>query len=206
VTNCPLRSKTTYLTTETLLVSTTICPVADATGVNGAVATNPAGLASTTVYSVAVTQTALPVEVTNVATAAAINQASDDTSASKSGSETDATNTTTIAVESCSDDGTCTRYTNTIVMTQTGTSISTAAPFFYTPHRVSGAGIAHTISASSASSWPQTSQSSDMVTATVSSTTGAVSPAYTGAASSLAGWSMLQVVSPVMMILAAIVV
>ncbi|KAJ5507777.1 hypothetical protein N7527_009920 [Penicillium freii] len=39
VTNCPLRSKTTYLTTETLIVSTTVCPVADATGVNGAVPT-----------------------------------------------------------------------------------------------------------------------------------------------------------------------
>ncbi|KAJ5978787.1 hypothetical protein N7501_002129 [Penicillium viridicatum] len=39
VTNCPPRSKTTYLTTETLIVSTTVCPVADATGVNGAVPT-----------------------------------------------------------------------------------------------------------------------------------------------------------------------
>jgi hypothetical protein len=39
VANCPLKSKTTYLTTETLVVSTTVCPVADATATADTVAT-----------------------------------------------------------------------------------------------------------------------------------------------------------------------
>jgi hypothetical protein len=265
VTNCPLRSKTTYLTTETLVVSTTICPVADTTSVSGAVVVNPAGLSSTTeavensgnggskltistifatytatilacpesetdcplrlktssattqtvaiattVYAVAVTQTPIPAEVTGKATVpvtATNNQASYDTSASnpKASSEMDASYTTTIVVESCSDDDTCTVYTHPIVVTQTSATISAATSASYINHWVSGAGNNRTISASSTPDWPQTSQSSGMITATVSATISAVSPLYTGAASARAGWSMVEVVGSVTVILAALV-
>lgn len=268
VTNCPLRSKTTYLTTETLVVSTTICPVSEATGTSGAIATNPAGSAATTeaaqqgdnggselttstifathtatvlacpesvtdcplrsktrsattqtvavattVYPVVATQASIPAGVTGTVTAvvtAANNQASDANGSSQSnaGSDVDATYTTTIVVESCSDDDTCTGYINSIVMTQTGAAASTATPSSYVPHFVSGAGNNRTVSASASSTpiWSQTSQSSGMVTATVSSTTSAVSPLYTGAASARAGWSILQMVGSAMVVLAAVVV
>ncbi|RAL03309.1 uncharacterized protein BO80DRAFT_492029 [Aspergillus ibericus CBS 121593] len=62
-------SKTTYLTTETLVVSTTVCPVADATGSSGPAVTQHASSPSLTTSTIFTTRTttitACPSSVTN---------------------------------------------------------------------------------------------------------------------------------------------
>ncbi|CAI7602833.1 unnamed protein product [Penicillium palitans] len=260
VTNCPLRSKTTYLTTETLIVSTTICPVADATGVNGAVpikntsppsateaigggkngasklatstifatriatvfacpesvtncplrsktsyATTETFAVATTVFPVYPVHTSVPAEGVKADTApvtVANLQATGGSPGSQSGFESAGSgsdagagpvHTTTIVVESCSDDGTCTGYINTIVVTQTNAAKPTASPSLHTQHWGSGVGASGSVSASSTHSWFPSSHSSGMATATVSTATGAVSPVYTGAASEATRSSMMQV-------------
>ncbi|OQE03477.1 hypothetical protein PENSOL_c001G01279 [Penicillium solitum] len=271
VTNCPLRSKTTYLTTETLIVSTTVCPVADATGVNGAVptknttppstteaigggengasklttstifatrtaivfacpesvtdcplrsktsyATTETFAVATTVFPVYPVHTSVPaegVEKDTVPVIVANPQATGVSLGSQSGSESAGSGsdsgaglvqTTTIVVESCSDDDTCTGYINTIVVTQTNAAKPTAAPSIDTPHRGSGVGASGSFSASSTHSWFPSSHSSGMATATVSTATGAVSPVYTGAASGATRSSMMQIVGSMVVILLAI--
>ncbi|KAJ5616206.1 hypothetical protein N7537_001320 [Penicillium hordei] len=273
VTNCPLRSKTTYLTTETLVLSTTIYPVADATGVNGAVptkhttspsvievigggendastlttstifatrtatvfacpesvtdcplrsktshATTETIAVATTVFPVFPVHTSVPAEgvkTDTVPVTVANPQATGASLGSQSGSgiagpgsdaDRDAgpVYTTTIVVESCSDDDTCTGYINTIVVTQTNAARPTAAPSLHTPHWGSGAGASGSVSASSTHSWFPSSHSSGMATATVSTVTGVVSPVYTGAASVATRSSMMQAVGSMMVILLAI--
>lgn len=263
VTNCPLRSKTTYLTTETLVVSTTVCPVADATATNGAVPTkhttspsateaiggsdnsasklttstifatrtatvfacpesvtdcplrSKTSYATTETFAVATTvypvYTYIPAEGAIVPVTVANPQATDVTPGSQSGSgsaesgsDAGTVHTTTIVVESCSDDDTCTGYINTIVVTQTNAAEPTAAPSLYTPHRGSGAGASGAVSASSTHSRFHSSPPSGMATATVSTATSAVSPMYTGAASVGTQSSMMQVVGTMMVILLAI--
>ncbi|KAJ5208994.1 hypothetical protein N7449_003373 [Penicillium cf. viridicatum] len=273
VTNCPLRSKTTYLTTETLVVSTTVCPVVDAIGVNGTVptkhttspsvteaigggendastlttstifatrtatvfacpesvtdcplrsktsyATTETFAIATTVFPVYPVHTYVPVESVETDTvpvtvenlqATGVSPGSQSGSGvagpgSDSGAGAGPIHTTTIVVESCSDDDTCTGYINTIVVTQTNGARPTAAPSLYTPHRGSGAGASGSVSASSTHSWFPSSHSSGMATATVSTATGAVSPVYTGVASVATPSSMMQVVGSMMVILLAI--
>ncbi|CAI7580322.1 unnamed protein product [Penicillium glandicola] len=270
VTNCPLRSKTTYLTTETLVVSTTICPVADATGTNGAVpthatpsvtqviggdngasemttstifatrtatvlacpesvtdcplrsktsyATTETFAVATTVYPIYPVYTSILAEAADAATVTvtvANPQATDVTSgaqsspgATGSGSNVDTVYTTTIVVESCADDDTCTGYINTIVVTQTNTAGPTATPSHYTLHRGSGAGAgagsSGAVSASSTHSWFPSSHTSGMATTTVPTTTNAVSPVYTGAASIDTRSSIMQIVGTMMVVLLAI--
>ncbi|KAJ5499724.1 hypothetical protein N7453_008775 [Penicillium expansum] len=271
VTNCPLRSKTTYLTTETLVVSTTVCPVADATGTNVAVATKHTAPPSvtgaigsgdngapklttstifatrtatvfacpesvtdcplrsktshvttqtfavaTTVYPIYPVYTSVPaegVDTTTVPVTVASPQATGVTPGSQSGSggvgsgsgsDSGTAHTTTIVVESCSDDDTCTGYINTIVVTQINTAESTAAPALHTPYRASGAGASGAVSASSTHSWFPSSHPSGLATATVSTATSAVTPVYTGAASVGTQSSMMQVVGTMMVILLAI--
>lgn len=270
VTNCPLRSKTTYLTTETLIVSTTVCPVADVTGVNGAVPTKnttppsateaigggengasklttstifatrtatvfacPESVAdcplrsktsyattetfavATTVFSVYPVHTSVPAEgvkADTVPVTVANPQATGGSPGSQSGSESAGSgsdagagpvHTTTIVVESCSDDDTCTGYINTIVVTQTNAAKPTASPSIHTPHQGSGAGASGSFSAST-HLWFPSSHSSGMATASVSTATGAVSPVYAGAASGATRLSMMQAVGSIMVILLAI--
>ncbi|CAI7651715.1 unnamed protein product [Penicillium crustosum] len=241
VTNCPLRSKTTYLTTETLIVSTTVCPVADATGVNSAVSTknitppstteaigggengasklttstifatrtatvfacpesvtdcplrSKTSYATTETFAVATTvfpvypghpsipaegvQTnTVPVTVANPQATGVSLESQSGSGFAESGSDAGAgpVYTTTIVVESCSDDDTCTGYINTIVVTQTNAAEPTAAPSLHTPHRGSGVGVSGSVSASSTHLWFPSSHSSGMATATVSTATGAV--------------------------------
>ncbi|KGO69384.1 hypothetical protein PITC_065200 [Penicillium italicum] len=301
VTNCPLRSKTTHLTTETLVVSTTICPVADATGTNGAVPTKDSASPSvteaigggdngaselttstifatrtatvfacpesvtdcplrsktshattetyavaTTVYPVYPAHTSVPAGGVNAATilltaanpqatgvaagsqsgsggsgsgsdegtiplTAANPQATGVTAGSQSGSggagsgsDAGTVHTTTIVVESCSDDDTCTGYINTIVMTQTNAAKPTATPVLHTPYRGTGAGASGAVSASSTHLWFPSSHPSGLATATISTAKSAVSPVYTGAASVGTQSSMMQVVGTIMVILLAV--
>ncbi|OQE45875.1 hypothetical protein PENCOP_c001G03546 [Penicillium coprophilum] len=169
VTDCPLRSKTSYATTQTFAVATTIYPV-----------------------------TANP-QPTGVAPG------------SQPGPGANPVHTTTILVESCSDDDTCTGYINTIVLTQTNAAGPTAAPPVYTPHRGSGVGASGSVTASSTHSWYPSSHSSGMATAPVSTTmasttTSTVSPVYTGAASVGTQSSIMQAVGTMMVILLAIYV
>ncbi|KAJ5384473.1 hypothetical protein N7517_002384 [Penicillium concentricum] len=230
VTNCPLKSKTTHLVTETLVVSTTVCPVADAT-VTGAVptkhTTSPSvtepiggGEASTLTTSIiftTITSTVLacPESVTDCPLRSKTSYATTETFPVATtiypvvanpqatdvipGYQSGPVHTTTIIVESCSDDDTCTGYTNTIVMTQTNAAEPTAAPSLYTPHRGSGA-----VSASSTPSWLHSSRPSEIATAAVITPTSAVSPVYTGAASLGTQSSLMQVVGTMMVILLAI--
>lgn len=259
VTNCPLRSKTTYLTTETLVVSTTICPVSEvtATSVSATTAkqTSPAitdvpgngaslELTTSTVYAthtatvlacpesvtdcplrsktlsastqtVAIATTVYPVPVIHTTVSASSvsgsqpgsqsshESAENANAGSNSGSGAGAAHTTTIAVESCSDDNTCTGYINTIVMTQTNTVQSTANPSPFKPHWTTGATSNHT---ATATAYLLGSQSSGMTTATISATTGAVSPVYTGAAPAGTQSSFMMILGTVMVLLGATLV
>ncbi|KAJ5306914.1 hypothetical protein N7508_005929 [Penicillium antarcticum] len=290
VTNCPLRSKTAYLTTETLIVSTTVCPVTDATATAGAVATQDVTLPAVTqiaggndnggsqmttstiyatrtvtilacpksvtdcplrskttsvaVQTVAVATTVYPVSpvyttinaegagtvgaTVTVATAQATQTGAsiqDITTGSESGStgmtksvgtssgessNSDATYTTFLAVESCSDDGTCTGYVNTIVMTQTGIAQTTGTTTAYVPHFTAGASNNWTApasgsasgSASSTPAWVQSTSPSGMTTAVASITSSAVNAVYTGAAS-LSQFSMIQVAATLTVMMVA---
>ncbi|KAJ5769091.1 hypothetical protein N7520_003650 [Penicillium odoratum] len=74
VTNCPARSKTTFLTTETIAVTTTVCPVADATqttspsisGGEAATKSEELGFTTSTVFNTrTATITACPSSVTD---------------------------------------------------------------------------------------------------------------------------------------------
>ncbi|OGE50781.1 hypothetical protein PENARI_c015G01165 [Penicillium arizonense] len=285
VAHCPLRSKTTYLTTETLVVSTTVCPVADATATADTVATqamtSPSAIqvpgsngnggsqlttstiyatrtatilacpesvtncplrsqttsatvqtvaVATTVYPVSPVYTTLPVEgadavapTVTVANAQATETGTSvqDTTAgseygytgptkseptsSRSGesSNAGATYTTTLAVESCSDDGTCTGYVNTIVMTQTGIAQPTGTPGLYVQHFGAGASSNRTASASSTHAWVQSTYPSGMTTAAVFTSSSAVNAVYTGAASAATQFPMIQVFASLIVTLVA---
>lgn len=189
VTDCPLRSKTSYATTETFAVATTVYPV------------------HTSVPAESVETDTVPVTVANLQATGVSPGSQSGSGVAGPGSDAGAGpvhTTTTIVVESCSDDDTCTGYINTIVVTQTNGAKPTAAPSLYTPHRGSGAGASGSVSASLTHSWFPSSHSSGMATATVSTATGAVSPVYTGAASVATPSSMMQVVGSMMVILLAI--
>ncbi|PYH69423.1 uncharacterized protein BO88DRAFT_461734 [Aspergillus vadensis CBS 113365] len=304
VTNCPLRSKTTYASTETLVVGTTVysVPKITSTRANGSlpsaagasevgpslttstilstrIATvagctgdncsgSPPGsgyvtsetfVVATTVYSVYPDHTSVPVEgvdaVTVTTTSVANHQASSssgstpnfvssgshsisagdstsqgtgssagssagmgaesdvgsaaDSSAvpnASSGADRAAVYTTTITVESCSNDGTCTEYGTTITMAQTSNVVQptvSASPYSYTPYPGSGSGWNQTAPASSAHAWPQSSHQAGMSTAVTTSTrsASAVSAFYTGGASAGIRWSLLQVVGTAMAML-----
>lgn len=316
VTNCPLRSKTTYASTETLVVGTTvysvpkitstrangslpsaagasevapslttstilstrIATVAGCTGDNctgsslgGSYVTSETFVVATTVYSAYADHTSVPAEgvaaVTVPTTSVASHQASNsvgstpnlvssgshpitagdttsqgtgssegsdvgsaaDSSAgssadagagsemdsaadsntvsnANSGADTDAIYTTTITVESCSNDGTCTEYGTTITMAQTSNVVQptvSASPYSYTPYPGSGSGWNQTAPASSAHAWPQSSHQAGMSTTVTTSTrsASAVSALYTGDASAGIRWSLLQVVGTAMAML-----
>lgn len=203
VTDCSLRSKTTYATTETLVVATTVYPVSLAHTSLSAGDANAATAAVTVVNP----------QVTNSATASPqdVTTGSQSGSAGESvtqvaGSSADTVYTTTIAVESCSDDDTCTGYTNTVVMTQASVAQSSVTSFPNTQYYGSGVGGNRTVPASSTHLRPQSSFAGTMRTAVVSATRGAVDAVYTGAASAGTRWSMLQVAGTMMVILAAIFV
>ncbi|KAJ5514069.1 hypothetical protein N7463_003621 [Penicillium fimorum] len=240
VTNCPLNSKTTCVVTETLVVSTTVCPVADATDTNGAMPTKHTAspsvtetiggsdasmLTTSTIFTTIMsTVLACPESVsgcplrsktsyattetfavaTTIYPVAANPQATGVTPGSPSGPGADTVHTTTIIVESCSDDDTCTEYINTIVMTQINAAEPTAAPSLYTLHRGSGARSSGAVSVSSTHLWFPSSHHSGMATATVSTPTSVVSLVYTGAASIGTQLSIIQVVGTMMVIMLAI--
>ncbi|OJZ90104.1 hypothetical protein ASPFODRAFT_129497 [Aspergillus luchuensis CBS 106.47] len=300
VTDCPLISKTTYASTETLVVGTTVYPVPkitstkangslpSATGVSevgpslttstilstriatvagctgdncsgsppgGGYVTSETFVVATTVYTVYPDHTSISAEgvdavivpTTSVASHQASNSAGStpifvssgshfisvgdttsqgtgsstgmgaesdvgsaaDSSAvsnANSGADRDAVYTTTITVESCSNDGTCTEYGNTITMAQTSNVARptvSASPYSYTPYSGSESGWNQTAPASSAHVWPQSSHQAGMSTAMTTSTrsASAVSALYTGAASAGFRWSLLQVVGTVMAML-----
>ncbi|GLB12676.1 hypothetical protein AtubIFM61612_000058 [Aspergillus tubingensis] len=302
VTNCPLRSKTTYASTETLVVGTTVYSVPkntstangslpSATGVSevgpslttstilstriatvagcnedncsgsppgGGYATSETFVVATTVFTVYPDHTSVPAEgvdaVTVPTTSVASHQASNsagstpnfvssgshpisagdttsqgtgssaglsagmgaesdvgsaaDSSAvsnASSGADRDAVYTTTITVESCSNDGTCTEYGTTITMAQTSNvaqATVSASPYSYTPYSGSRSGWNQTAPASSAHVWPQSSHQAGMSTAVTTGTTSAsaVSALYTGAASAGFQWSLPQVVGTAMVL------
>ncbi|KAJ5835057.1 hypothetical protein N7447_001083 [Penicillium robsamsonii] len=240
VTICPLKSKPTHVVIETLVVSTTVCPVADATNTNGAVPTkhtappsvtevigdgNASSLTTSTVFTTIIsTVLACPESVTDyplrsktfhattepfaVATTiypvAANPRATGVTPGSQSGPGKDTVHTTTIIVESCSDNDTCTGYIKTIVMTQTNTAAPTAAPSLYALHRGSGTGSSGAVSASSTHLWFPRSHPSGMATTAVSILTSTVSSVYTGAASVGTQLLMMQVVGTMMVMMLAI--
>ncbi|BCS05670.1 hypothetical protein ALUC_10051S [Aspergillus luchuensis] len=300
VTNCPLRSKTTYASTETLVVGTAvysvpkitstkangslpsatgvsevgpslttstilsnrIATVAGCTGDNcsgsppgGGYVTSETFVVATTVYIVYPDHTSVSAEgvdavivpTTSVASHQASNSAGStpifvssgshfisvgdttfqgtgsstgmgaesdvgsaaDSSAvsnANSGADRDAVYTTTITVESCSNDGTCTEYGTTITMAQTSNVARptvSASPYSYTPYSGSESGWNQTAPASSAHVWPQSSHQAGMSTAMTTSTrsASAVSALYTGAASAGFRWSLLQVVGTVIAML-----
>ncbi|RAK84862.1 hypothetical protein BO79DRAFT_247876 [Aspergillus costaricaensis CBS 115574] len=301
VTNCPLRSKTTYASTETLVVgstvysfpkitstkangslpsatgvsevgpslttstilSTRIATVAGCTGDNcsgsppgGGYATSETFVVAATVFTVYPDHTSVPAEgvdaviaptssveshqVSNPAGSTSnfvssgsypisavdttsqgtgssaglsagmgaesdVGSAADSSAVSNasSGADRDAVYTTTIIVESCSNDGTCTEYSTTITMAQTSNVAHptvTASPYSYTPYSGSGSGWNHTAPASSAHVWPQSSHQAGMSTAVATGTTSAstFSALYTGAASAGFQWSLPQVVGTAM--------
>ncbi|KAJ5467730.1 hypothetical protein N7475_005482 [Penicillium sp. IBT 31633x] len=290
VTNCPLKSKTTYLTTETLIVATTVCPVSGTTGINGAVPTEPTASSSVTgtiangrigpsqiitstifttrtatvlacpesvtncplrsktaqptteiiavataTYPVYPVYTSLPAENINVPTApvGGVNHTGVDVTVGSqpgfegagsgdsvgsgdsagsgnsagSGVSAGSVHTATIVVESCSDDDTCTGYINTIMVTQTNAMAPTVTPISNGSHQVTGTGGNNgAVSSSSARPWPLTSRPSGMATATISTTTSAITPLYTGTASAGARLSIVQVMGTLMVILLGIVI
>jgi hypothetical protein len=110
-------------------------------------------------------------------------------------SNSEITYTTTLAVESCSDDGTCTGYVNTIVRTQTDITQPTGTPVPYVPHFTALASSSRTAMASSTHAWVQSTSPSGMTTAAVSASSSAVNALYTGAASTASQSSMIQVFS-----------
>lgn len=200
VTNCPLRSKTTYLTTETLVVSTTVCPVALAHTSPSAGVVNAATATVTVVNPQVINSaTASPQDVTTGSQPGFAG----GSAAQVAGSSADTVYTTDIAVVSCSDDDTCTGYTNTVVMTQASVAQSSVTSFPGIPHYGSGVGGNRTVPASSTHLWPQSSAVGTMSTAIVSATRGAVDAVYTGAASAGTRWLMLQVAGTMMVILVA---
>ncbi|KAL3258426.1 hypothetical protein ABHI18_006046 [Aspergillus niger] len=132
-------------------------------------------------------------------------------SGASSGAAADTTYTTTIIVESCSNDGTCTEYGSTITMAQTSNVAHPTlptSPYSYTSSLGSGLGWNNSTPVSSAHIWPHSSHQAGMSTAMVTSTrsASAVNALYTGSASAGSRWSMLQVVGMAVAILTAVLV
>lgn len=192
VTDCPLRSKTTSSTVETVAVATTVYPVSlTYTTVIGEAAEAISVAATVTVANSPATETGASVQDVSGAGSGSSGMTTSEDAGFDSDETTNssATYTTTIAVESCSDDGTCTEYANTLVMTQTGLAQATGTLVSHVPHLTSGASSNRTVSAfatASASStlvWAQSTPLSGMTTAAVSKSSSAVNAVYTGAAS-----------------------
>ncbi|KAK9854122.1 hypothetical protein MYU51_004891 [Penicillium brevicompactum] len=190
VADCPLRSKTLSATTQTVAVATTVYSVdfvhTTVPGGSGA----GAGSGFNSGYNSGIDS--------NSGSSSSSSSAGNANAVSNAGSGAEAVHTTTIAVESCSDDNTCTGYINTILMTQTSTAQSTAAPTPFKPHWSTSVG-SNTVSVPS-------SQSSGMTTTTISATTGAVSPVYTGAASAQIKQSFKLVLGTAMAVFVAVLV
>lgn len=222
VTNCPLRSKTTYLTTETLLVSTTVCPMADSTGSSSTTTTDHAtspsateaigytgignsGLTTSTVWTThTTTVTACPSSVTDCPLRSKTTYAT---------TETLAVSTTVFPVSlahtSLSAGGVNAATTTVNIVSPQVTNLasffrqSSVTSFPNTPYYGSGGGGNRTVPASSTHLWPQSSVAGTMSTAVVSATRGAVDAVYTGAASAGTRWEMLHVAGTMMVILGA---
>ncbi|KAJ5752262.1 hypothetical protein N7520_009179 [Penicillium odoratum] len=198
VTKCPLRSKTSYLTTETPAIGTTAYAVS-------AQPTTPAeGVTATTSIVIADSQATNSNSVTALpkVTVGASFGSSGEAGAQDSGSSVAVVYTALYTVESCGNGSSCTEYVNTVVMTQTNVAQTTITYSIYRPAYGSGFGGVPTASAS-AHVGPQGSQSGAS-TAGASSTSSAPYAVYTGAASSNLQWSMLLVIGAGMVMLLAI--
>ncbi|KAJ5657869.1 uncharacterized protein N7484_001518 [Penicillium longicatenatum] len=194
VTNCPLRSKTTYLTTETLAVgTTTYAAPAQATS-------SSEGLSVTAPASVVDSQATK--SVTTITTETASGPSGSTGGQSGSGAAT--MYTALYTVESCGNSGTCTEYVETVVMTQTSVAQPTMTFSMFKPVYGSGAAGIPTASASSAHVGQQASQSSGLAAHGSSSTSSAAYAVYTGAASGSLQWSLLKIFGTAMVMLVAL--
>ncbi|EKV08742.1 hypothetical protein PDIG_66060 [Penicillium digitatum PHI26] len=189
VTDCPLRSKTSYATTEIFAVATTVYPVSSV---------------YTSVPDKGVDISIVSVTVANPQVTGAIPGSQSSSGSVGSSSYAGTSHTTIIVVESCSEDDTCTGYINTIVVTQTNAAEPTMRLSLHTPYRGTGSGAGGAVSPSSTRPWFPNSYPSGLATATISTATSAVSPVYTGAASVGTQSSMMRLVGTVMVILLAI--
>nr|XP_025549323.1 hypothetical protein BO97DRAFT_426694 [Aspergillus homomorphus CBS 101889]RAL10169.1 hypothetical protein BO97DRAFT_426694 [Aspergillus homomorphus CBS 101889] len=203
--NC-YTSQGSYLTTETLVIATTVLPVTSI-------------------------QTSIPTKDIDAVTAAPMATAVPQGAAvgigsSPSNEGVDTTYTTTITVDSCSSDGTCTAYVSTITMTKTEVAQSTITATDYNAGNNFGFGASHAPSIISVPVIPQSSQHSRLSTSIVPSESGsgvdalytnaasvvpsrsssAVGALYTGAASVGAQWSMLRIVGTFTVLLVAMFV
>ncbi|RDH19609.1 hypothetical protein M747DRAFT_281694 [Aspergillus niger ATCC 13496] len=237
--DCRSSSSDSYVTTETLVVGTTVYTVypeyvsvptegVDAMAAPTTAATllqtaNSAGSSPKVVSSgsqpTSASETSTQGTGSSAGSSAESSEGSDAGSAADSsavsgagsGAAADTTYTTTIIVESCSNDGTCTEYGSTITMAQTSNLAQPTvppSPYSYTSYLGSGLGWNHSTPVSSAHVWPQSSHQAGMSTAMVTSTrsASAVNALYTGSASAGSQWSMLQVVGMAVAILTAVLV
>ncbi|GLA06273.1 hypothetical protein AnigIFM60653_006799 [Aspergillus niger] len=237
--NCRSSSSDSYVTTETLVVGTTVYTVypgyasvptegVDAMAAPTAAVTllqtaNSAGSSPKVVSSGSQPMSAGETSTQGTGSSASSNaepsegsdagSAADSSAVSgvSSGAAAGTTYTTTIIVESCSNDGTCTEYGSTITMAQTSNVAHPTLPtssYSYTSSLGSGLGWNHSTPVPSAHIWPQSSHQAGMSTAMVTSTrsASAVNALYTGSASAGSRWSMLQVVGTVVAILTAVLV
>lgn len=202
VTDCPLRSKTSYLTTETVAVGTTtvVAPAQATSSSEGVtVTTQVVGVDSQATK----TFTAIP-EATVGATSGSSGTASGHSdSGSGSGSGAAAVYTALYTMESCGNSGACTEYVNTVVMTQTNVAQPTMTSSLSKPVYGSNVGSIPTASASSAHVG-QGSPSSGLSAGGASSTSSAAYAVYTGAAPGNLQYSLLKMIGTAMVMLVAI--
>ncbi|KAJ5915874.1 hypothetical protein N7454_010781 [Penicillium verhagenii] len=193
VTNCPLRAKTTYLTTETLAVGMT------AYAVSVQPTFSPESVTVTAVIAVGESQAIAPVTASPQGTAGV--------SSGLSGAA--AVYTALYTVESCGSNGACTEYVSTVVMAQTSTSVAQATITSSLFKPVYGSGASGVPSASAwslrvGSQGSQGGQGTGVGSTGASSTSSAAYAVYTGAASDSLQLSMLKMVGTAIMMLVAI--
>lgn len=198
MTNCPLRSKTTYLTTETVAVGTTAIAAF-------AQAESPSEGVTVTTQVVGVDSQATESITALLGSTAVASSGSSGAAGGQSGlgSGAAAVYTALYIVESCGNSDTCTEYVKTVVMTQTNVAQPTMISSMFNPVYSSGDCGIPSASAFSAHVG-QGSQSSRVSASDASSTSSAAYAVYDGAASGNLQWSLLKMIGTAMLILVAI--
>ncbi|RDW64381.1 uncharacterized protein DSM5745_09792 [Aspergillus mulundensis] len=228
VTDCPARSKTAHLATETFVIGTTVYPITEQPQPTGPSDNLPAFTTSTVLSTRVATVTACAAKDSNcnadssqgtyimTETLVIATSVLPVPSIQTQGPAT-AIDTKTITVDSCSSDGTCTGYVSIITMSKSESSqapAATASVHMPSTNSGSAAGSSYVPQAAitSAPVIPQSSRPSGLSTSAIpsnsgsgfGSTTGAAPGAlFTGAASASIDvhLTMLKIVGAVVMVL-----